>query len=433
MSRLQPSAAASASAAAAAATPIPPASASSSALPHTVPRGLVSASSLSTRLSAGEVAYICGGAASNCRLDGRTRLDLRPFSVRTGVLPQANGSASIHLQDTHVLVTVTLTMVEPEMEEEEQGGASGVGMVKCNVEHSAAAAIELDEREVAATNALLSNELTRLLSSSHALPLSSLVVIPDQQVWCVHVDALIVSNDGNVLDAMMLATKAALVTTTIPPIEVVAGDGGASEIIVNDDPFSCIFLPGVSRTVPLAVSLCKMPAIGATVNVAGQGDTTAAGGGGGGGEWILDPTAMEESCCSTRLTLSIAPDGRLSGMSQSGISTISCAAFRAIMDHLPKLGMELDRKLMRMLRESGVKMEGEERRKKQTATTATTSSAKVETPPASKQKQPTTIAKTTVTTSAQTKSNSNNKKQISNNASNSKKKKKKAQSTAMEE
>jgi exosome complex RNA-binding protein Rrp42 (RNase PH superfamily) len=58
------------------------------------------------------------------------------------------------------------------------------------------------------------SELQRVLSESGALPLRSLVIIPDKQVWLVNIDVLVMDNGGNLLDAIVMAVKAAMLTTT---------------------------------------------------------------------------------------------------------------------------------------------------------------------------------------------------------------------------
>jgi exosome complex component RRP42 len=61
------------------------------------------------------------------------------------------------------------------------------------------------------------SELQRVLTDSGALPLRSLVIIPDAQVWLVNIDVLVMDNGGNLLDAIVMAVKAALLTTTSVP------------------------------------------------------------------------------------------------------------------------------------------------------------------------------------------------------------------------
>jgi len=40
------------------------------------------------------------------------------------------------------------------------------------------------------------------------------VIIPDKQVWLVNIDVLVMDNGGNLLDAIVMAVKAAMLTTT---------------------------------------------------------------------------------------------------------------------------------------------------------------------------------------------------------------------------
>jgi exosome complex component RRP42 len=171
----------------------------------------------------------------------------------------------------------------------------------------------------------LLSELQRVLSESGALPLRSLVIIPDAQVWTVNIDVLVMDSGGNLLDAIVMAVKAALLTTTLPPLEIITGDGGAPEITVNDDPFSHLPLPHVAR-LPLAITLSKV-AVGTQ------------------SEWIIDATSDEEQCSSVRLTLSLAPDGRMCGLSKSGVGTLQLPALDAIMAHASQLGVQLNKLL----------------------------------------------------------------------------------------
>jgi exosome complex component RRP42 len=65
----------------------------------------------------------------------------------------------------------------------------------------------------------LSEEFTALLtdvySNKDILP-TNLVIIPGKKVWTLHVDALILSEDGNILDILFLAAHAALYDCQIP-------------------------------------------------------------------------------------------------------------------------------------------------------------------------------------------------------------------------
>src|ERR1700742_2571430 len=73
--------------------------------------------------------------------------------------------------------------------------------------HSPAALDELSEEFTAL--------LTDVYSNKDILP-TNLVIIPGKKVWTLHVDALILSEDGNILDILFLATHAALYNCQIP-------------------------------------------------------------------------------------------------------------------------------------------------------------------------------------------------------------------------
>jgi exosome complex component RRP42 len=183
----------------------------------------------SSRLSSSELSYLASGVASNLRADGRARLDYRPLTLQTSVVAHANGSARLKLEQTDVLVAVNMSMTAPDLTK-----ARCEGSVQCSVEQSAACCVDQEERDVQARNFILTAELQRLLAHSHALPLASLVIVPDKQVWVIHIDVLIIENGGNLMDAIVMAVKAALVTTTMPPIEVVTGQHTNTQIAGNN-------------------------------------------------------------------------------------------------------------------------------------------------------------------------------------------------------
>lgn len=56
-----------------------------------------------------------------------------------------------------------------------------------------------------------------------ALDLPSLCVIPGKACWLVYVDALLLNDGGNVLDALSVATRAALALTRVPKVRAAAG------------------------------------------------------------------------------------------------------------------------------------------------------------------------------------------------------------------
>lgn len=55
-----------------------------------------------------------------------------------------------------------------------------------------------------------------------SLDLKSLCVLPGKTCWVVYVDALLLNDGGNVLDALSIAARAALALTRIPKVRVTA-------------------------------------------------------------------------------------------------------------------------------------------------------------------------------------------------------------------
>jgi exosome complex RNA-binding protein Rrp42 (RNase PH superfamily) len=137
-----------------------------------------------------------------------------------------------------------------------------------------------------------------------------------------------------------------LAVCSIPPLEIVTGDGGAAEITVNDDPFSHLPLAGVAR-LPLAITLSKV-----AVGHAAPSSSPASSAVVGGAEWILDATSDEEQCSSVRLTLSLSPEGRLAGLSKGGVGTINLQALDAIMAHAAPLGVQLHKLIQQQVNKS---------------------------------------------------------------------------------
>ena len=68
-------------------------------------------------------------------------------------------------------------------------------------------------------------DLTSILDATYGDPSilpTNLAVLPGRKAWLLHLDALILGNDGNVIDALFMASSAALRDTRVPrtrPVE----------------------------------------------------------------------------------------------------------------------------------------------------------------------------------------------------------------------
>ncbi|PBK69225.1 ribosomal protein S5 domain 2-like protein [Armillaria solidipes] len=154
-------------------------------------------------ISKAEKAYIQTGLLSSPprRQDGRPLLDFRSISLETGVAPLANGSARLLLGDGTEVLAATKLQVDDDPS------------VTCSVTCSPSAYPHLSPPAIEDTQA----DLTALLHSTlcqHRPP--NLTILPGKKAWALHLDVLVLSDVGNLYDALFMAARAALCDTKVP-------------------------------------------------------------------------------------------------------------------------------------------------------------------------------------------------------------------------
>ncbi|KAL6638514.1 hypothetical protein ACP70R_024009 [Stipagrostis hirtigluma subsp. patula] len=252
-------------------------------------------------LSEGEKHFIRGGVAGALRADGRGRLQFRPVSVDTGVVPQAHGSALLRLGATKVIATVKMFLAELAYKAE-LGKPSVLhpdkGKVSISVDCSPTASPSFEGRGSEELSTELSFALERCLmgvksGAGAAIDLSSLVIVAGKVCWDLYIDGLVVSSDGNLLDALAAAVKAALSDTCIPKVNVSlsAATDVEPEVDVSDEDF----LQLDTSFVPVIVTLTKV-----------------------GEHYTVDATSEEESQMSSAVSVSVNKHGQLCGLTKRG-------------------------------------------------------------------------------------------------------------------
>ncbi|KAL0917007.1 hypothetical protein M5K25_012046 [Dendrobium thyrsiflorum] len=243
-------------------------------------------------LSAGERQFIHGGIAQDLRSDGRQRLQFRPISVQTGVIPQANGSARATLGATDVIASIKAELGKPAPLQPDKG------KVSIFIDCSPTAAPVFEGRGGEELSAELSVGLQRCLlggksGAGAGIDLSSLIVVEGKVCWDLYIDGLVISSDGNLLDALAAAIKAALSNTGIPKVSVSVGASGEDqpEVDVSDEEFMQFDTSGV----PVVVTLTKV-----------------------GRHYIVDATLEEESQMSSAVSVSVNRHGRVCGLIKRG-------------------------------------------------------------------------------------------------------------------
>ncbi|KAF8316106.1 ribosomal protein S5 domain 2-like protein [Clavulina sp. PMI_390] len=179
-------------------------------------------------ISKAESSFIRASFLSNPpqRNDGRALNEFRAIAIQAGgdVAPLANGSAKINLGGTEVIAAIKLE-AENIANAGGMSGAIGAGVeeslgrdggrVSCTVSCSQSAYPHKLSQELDAISSDLSALLTPALSSA-LTPSPQLTIVPGRKSWLLNIDALVLTDNGNIFDAITLAIRAALWDLRIP-------------------------------------------------------------------------------------------------------------------------------------------------------------------------------------------------------------------------
>lgn len=287
-------------------------------------------------ISEAEAAFIEGGVTENVRSDGRGRLSMRPMDIETGLIPQANGSARLRLgttigshTTTDVLVGVKAELVSPLKEAPDCGLLRFSVQVPPEVGSGGAAS----QDSVTAADELgmeIARTLARVIGGSCDELIHSLCVAPGRYCWLLHVDAVVIDRSGgNLFDAVGLAVRAALSTTTLPKISLSVDSSEtqgieSDEIDLSEDPMECYTIN--AACVPVCVTVLK---------VNGPSGSTA----------FIDGTEEEEMCAGAKLTVGVTPKGMMCGLHKSGRGALPPSSLGEMIRVAQKVGLEMIKSL----------------------------------------------------------------------------------------
>ena len=206
-----------------------------------------------TSSSKSEQSYIQASllADTPIRADGRALDDYRPIALETQVVPLANGSARVSIGDGASLVGVgvgspcTEVLAAAKLEVEDIPNGNGVegGRLVCSVSWFVLFVLRVgyDRKFILSltfelhrplssspsayphlnTNALddLQYDLTNIVQEALSHPSlrpKNLSILPGKKSWLLHLDLLVLSDAGSIVDALFLAAAAALRDTRVP-------------------------------------------------------------------------------------------------------------------------------------------------------------------------------------------------------------------------
>ncbi|RUP48577.1 ribosomal protein S5 domain 2-type protein [Jimgerdemannia flammicorona] len=269
-------------------------------------------------ISPSERDYITKSVQANLRADGRTRLDYRQIVLETGLISQTSGSARCRLgEGTDVLVGVKVEIGQVDID-----SAGNRGKVVCNVECSPSASQQFEGRGADELNNELTQALERVLNGAQGgLNLEKLCIIQGQQCWVVYIDAIILDSAGNLLDAIFIATRAALFNTRVPKTIVQDLGDGQFEFELLDDVESAERIEGWDH-VPIGITLNKI-----------------------GSRYIIDATPLEELCTEAKLVVAVNRKGHLCGLQKSADGGIEPSLLTEMVQTAKSLGQSLIKQL----------------------------------------------------------------------------------------
>ena len=225
--------------------------------------------------------------AKGLRTSERDLVTPRIVKIKTGVIERAEGSAQVELGNTKVLVGVKTDVGAPFRDTPDEG------VITVNAELVPLAS-PLFEPGPPDENAIeLARVIDRSIRETNAVDRKSLAIIPGSKVWVIHVDIYVLDHDGNLFDASMLATMAALMNTMLPDYEELE----TGEIILDRS----------KKTTPLKINKKVL-----TVNIAKIGDYL-----------VVDPDLDEETVADTRIVVAYDEEGNIVGIQKSGPGAMS--------------------------------------------------------------------------------------------------------------
>ncbi|MDD5317256.1 MAG: exosome complex protein Rrp42 [Candidatus ainarchaeum sp.] len=204
--------------------------------------------------------------ANGKRPSGRAFDEFRPATVEQNVIPNAEGSARVHLGKTQVLAGVKLGIGEPFADKPDEG------MLSTNAELLQLAHPTFESGPPDARSVELARVVDRGIRSSSAVDLKALF-IEEGKAWNFFLDLYILDHDGNLIDAAALAAMSAILCAKQPRLE----DGK----VVREGSLGLV----KSGATCVATTFGK---IGSTI--------------------VADPDLDEEKAMDARLTITTTPD-----------------------------------------------------------------------------------------------------------------------------
>jgi exosome complex component RRP42 len=214
------------------------------------------------------------------RIDGRGLDEVRPLSIDTGVVPNANGSARARLGDTEIVCGVK---IQPDKPFPDMGDK---GIFICTAEILPLAHPSAETGPPTPDVIELARVVDRGIRESGMIDLSQMVLEEDKSVIGLFADNVVTDHDGNLFDACSYASVAAVMTSKIPKWEMKNDKPAIVDGETLDAPIT---------TIPISITMGRI------------------------GEFIMiDPNLDEWGCMDARITITTNSDGNIVALQKGG-------------------------------------------------------------------------------------------------------------------
>jgi exosome complex component RRP42 len=225
------------------------------------------------------------------RIDGRKFEEFRPIIIKKGIVQKAEGSASVKIGETEVIVGVKLNIGEPYQDTKDQG------TLIVNAEFTPMASPDFESGPPGEDAVELARVVDRGLRESKCIDLKKLCIVPGEKVWTMFVDIHIINHQGNLLDTAALASLAALLSAKIPKLDgenILRGD--------YEKPLPVVFKP-----------------INITVGKVGE-------------KFLIDPIFEEEGILNSKLSISVRDDNNICALQKQGNGELTIEDIEKMVD-----------------------------------------------------------------------------------------------------
>ncbi|MBI5681291.1 MAG: exosome complex protein Rrp42 [Methanobacterium sp.] len=214
------------------------------------------------------------------RADSRAPDEYREISLEVGIIGTAEGSARVKIGNTQIMVGVKSQIGEPFPD------TPNVGVLMTNSELLPMASPTFESGPPDERSVELSRVTDRCLREGQILDLEKLCIIEGKKVWMIFLDLHVLDYDGNLMDAAVLGSVAAILNAKIPTAKV-----EEDEIVIDKE--NLMDLPIKEK--PLMCTFAKI-----------------------GEELVIDPSLDEENIMGARISIGMREDGSICAMQKGG-------------------------------------------------------------------------------------------------------------------